>query len=143
MIEVRTFNVEYRVEGRRLHGICRWVANSLQIEMISPFRGLVSHCHFDYKKMNLHEGNIEGWAKHELKAIYNDIREIAKDDEDYQYFINRYRADRFRVMRKQVELIKAYKDLEMVLSQKKMNKREFRMQEWLQMDAFTHTEKQV
>ena len=115
MIEVRTFNVEYRVEGRRLHGICRWVANSLQIEMISPFRGLVSHCHFDYKKMNLHEGNIEGWAKHELK----------------------------RVIRKQVELIKAYKDLEIAFTQKKISKREFRMQEWLLMDAFSHAEKQV
>jgi len=143
MIEVRTFNVDCRVEGKRLHGICRWVANSLQIEMISPFRGLVSHCHFDYNKMRIYEGNVEGWARHELKAIYNDIREIAKDDEDYQYFINRYRADRFRIIRKQVELIKAYKDLEMAFSQKKINKREFRMQEWLLMDAFSHTEKQV
>jgi hypothetical protein len=119
------------------------VANSLQVEMISPFRGLVTHCHFDYNKMKLHEGNVEGWAKHELKAIYNDIREISKDDEDYQYFINRYKANRFRVIRKQVELIKAYKDLEMLLSQKKISKREFRMQEWLLMDAFSHTEKQV
>lgn len=143
MIEVRTFHVDYRVEGKRLHGICRWVANSLQVEMISPFRGLVTHCHFDYHKMILHEGNVEGWAKHELKAIYNDIREIAKVDEDYQYFINRYRADRFRVIRKQVELIKVYKDLEMALSQKKISKREFRMQEWLLTDAFSHTEKQV
>ena len=143
MLEVRTFNVEYRVEGRRLHGICRWVANSLQVEMISPFRGLVSHCHFDYHKIRLTEGNVEGWAKHELKAIYNDIREIAKDDEDYQYFINRYRSDRFRVMRKQVELKRAYNDLEMAYSQKRISKREYRMQEWLLMDAFSHTEKQV
>lgn len=143
MIEVKTFNVDYRVEGRRLHGICRWVANSLQIEMISPFRGLVTHCHFDYHKMKLHEGNVEGWARHELKTIYNDIREIAKDDEDYQYFINRYKADRFRIIRKQMELIKTYKDLEMAFSQKKKGKREFRMQEWLLMDAFSHTEKQV
>jgi hypothetical protein len=42
-----------------------------------------------------------------------------------------------------VELIKAYKDLEMAHSQKKISKREFRMQEWLLMDAFSHTEKQV
>ena len=143
MTEIRTFDVDYRVEGRRLHGICRWVANSLQVEMTTPFRGLVTHCHFDYHKIRLTEGNVEGWARHELKAIYNDIREIAKDDEDYQYFINRYKADRFRVIRKQVELIKAYKDLEMALSQKKISKREFRMQEWLLMDAFSHTEKQV
>jgi hypothetical protein len=93
--------------------------------------------------MKLHEGNVEGWARHELKAIYNDIREIAKDDEDYQYFINRYKADRFRIIRKQMELIKTYKDLEMAFSQKKIGKREFRMQEWLLMDAFSHTEKQV
>jgi len=143
MIEVRTFNVDYRVEGKRLHGICRWVANSLQVEMTSPFRGLVTHCHFDYNKMKLHEGNVEGWARHELKAIYNDIREIAKDDEDYQYFINRYKADRFRIIRKQVELIKAYKDLEMAHSQKKISKRDFRMQQWLLMDAFAHIEKQI
>lgn len=143
MIEVKTFNVDYRVEGRRLHGICRWVANSLQVEMATPFRGLVTHCHFDYHKIRLTEGNVEGWAKHELKAIYNDIREIAKDDEDYQYFINRYRSDRFRVMRKQVELKRAYNDLEMAYSQKRISKREYRMQEWLLMDAFSHTEKQV
>ena len=143
MIEVRTFNVDYRVEGKRLHGICRWVANSLQVEMTTPFRGLVTHCHFDYHKIRLTEGNVEGWAKHELKAIYNDIREIAKDDEDYQYFINRYRSDRFRVMRKQVELKRAYNDLEMAYSQKRISKREYRMQEWLLMDAFSHTEKQV
>ena len=135
--------MDYRVEGRRLHGICRWVANSLQVEMTTPFRGLVTHCHFDYHKIRLTEGNVEGWAKHELKAIYNDIREIAKDDEDYQYFINRYRSDRFRVMRKQVELKRAYNDLEMAYSQKRISKREYRMQEWLLMDAFSHTEKQV
>ena len=93
--------------------------------------------------MKLHEGNVEGWARHELKAIYNDIREIAKDYEDYQYFINRYRSDRFRVMRKQVELKRAYNDLEMAYSQKRISKREYRMQEWLLMDAFSHTEKQV
>jgi hypothetical protein len=143
MTEIRTFDVDYRVEGRRLHGICRWVANSLQVEMTTPFRGLVTHCHFDYHKIRLTEGNVEGWAKHELKAIYNDIREIAKDDEDYQYFINRYRSDRFRVMRKQVELKRAYNDLEMAYSQKRISKREYRMQEWLLMDAFSHTEKQV
>lgn len=143
MTEIRTFDVDYRVEGRRLHGICRWVANSLQVEMTTPFRGLVTHCHFDYHKIRLTEGNVEGWAKHELKAIYNDIHEIAKDDEDYQYFINRYRSDRFRVMRKQVELKRAYNDLEMAYSQKRISKREYRMQEWLLMDAFSHTEKQV
>ena len=143
MTEIRTFDVDYRVEGRRLHGICRWVANSLQVEMTTPFRGLVTHCHFDYHKIRLTEGNVEGWAKHELKAIYNDIREIAKDDEDYQYFINRDRSDRFRVMRKQVELKRAYNDLEMAYSQKRISKREYRMQEWLLMDAFSHTEKQV
>ncbi len=143
MTEIRTFDVDYRVEGRRLHGICRWVANSLQVEMTTPFRGLATHCHFDYHKIRLSEGNVEGWAKHELKAIYNDIREIAKDDEDYQYFINRYRSDRFRVMRKQVELKRAYNDLEMAYSQKRISKREYRMQEWLLMDAFRHTEKQV
>ena len=135
--------MDYRVEGRRLHGICRWVANSLQVEMTTPFRGLVTHCHFDYNKVRLTDGNVEGWAKHELKAIYNDIREIAKDDEDYQYFINRYRSDRFRVMRKQVELKRAYNDLEMAYSQKRISKREYRMQEWLLMDAFSYTEKQV
>ena len=143
MIEIKTFNVEYIVENRRLRGICRWLSNGLQIEMISPFQGLVSHCHFNDNRLRLNEGNVEGWAKHELKAIYNDVREIAKDDEDYQYFINRYKAERFRVTRKWVEIIKAHNDLEMLLSQKKISKREFRKQEWLLMEVFSHIKNQV
>ena len=143
MIEVRTFNVDYRVEGKRLHGICRWIGNSLQVEMTAPFRGFVSHCHFNYDKLRLTEGNVEGWAKHELKAIYMDIRTVADNEDDYQYLKYRYRLNRFQVIRKQVELVKAYKDLEMLLSQKKISKRDFRMQQWLLMDAFAHIEKQI
>ena len=143
MIEVKTFNVDYRVEGKRLHGVCRWVANSLQVEMTAPFRGFVTHCHFDYVKMRLTDGNVEGWARHELKAIYNDIKTVADSEGDYKYLLNRYRSDRFRVIRKQAELVRAYKDLEMALSQKKITKSEFRMQEWLIMDAFAHVERQL
>ena len=143
MIKVKTFNVDYRVEGKRLHGICRWIGNSLQVEMTAPFKGLVTHSHFDYIKMKLTDGNVEGWAKHLLKSIYMDIRPIADDEEIYHFFLNRYRSDRFRVMRKQAELIETYKDLEMALSQGKITKREYRMQEWLIADAFSHVEKQV
>ena len=143
MAEVRTFDVDYKMEGRQIHGICRWIANSLQVEMTSPFRGMVTHYHFDYKKERLTERNVEGWAKHMLKNIYNDLRDIAQDDEDYQWFVNKYKSDRFLVNRRQVELIKAYNDLEMALSQKKISKREYRMQKWLLMDAFSHIEIQV
>ena len=142
-MEVKSFNVECRVEGKRLRGICRWVANSLQIEMISPFKGLVSHRHFMYNRLLLHEGNIEGWARNELKSIYNDVRDIAEDDDDYKYFINHYKADRFRVLRRHVELVNSYKDLEKAYSQKKISKREFRMQVWLLMDSLSYAEKQV
>ena len=83
MIEVRTFNVEYRVEGRRLHGICRWVANSLQIEMISPFRGLVSHCHFDYKKMISDKGIVikkySSFKKENLMTLYDTSLSLWKE----------------------------------------------------------------
>jgi hypothetical protein len=72
-----------------------------------------------------------------------EIRTVADNEDDYQYLKYRYRLSRFQVIRKQVELIEAYKDLEMALSQEKISKREFRMQEWLLMDAFCHTEKQV
>ena len=143
MIEIRTFNVDYRVEGRRIHGICRWVANTLQVEMTSPFRGFTTHYHFDYNKLRLTEGNVEGWARHGLKEIYLDIRTVAYNEEDYQYLKYRYRLNRFQVIRKQVELVKAYKDLEMLLSQKKISKRDFRMQQWLILDAFAHIEKQI
>lgn len=143
MIEVRTFKVEDKVEDRCLQGICRWVANSLQIEMISPFRGFVSHCHYNYDNVRLTDDNVEEWAKQELKAIYMDLRTVADNEDDYQYLKYQYRLNRYRVIRKQVELVQAYKDMEMLLSQKKISKREFRMQQWLLMDAFSHTEKQV
>lgn len=93
--------------------------------------------------MRLTEGNVEGWARRGLKEIYLDIRTVADNEDDYQYLKYRYRLNRFQVIRKQVELVKAYKDLEMALSQKKISKRDFRMQQWLLMDAFSHTEKQV
>lgn len=141
MIEVKTFNVDYSVEGKRLHGICRWIGNSLQVEMIFPFKGLVTHCHYDYTKMRLTDANVEGLAKHELKSIYMDIRQIADDEEIYHFFLNSYRSDRFRVMRKQAELIRAYKDLEMALTQKKITKREYRMQAWLIMATFSYVER--
>lgn len=141
MIQVKTFKVDYRVEGKRLHGICRWAGNSFQVEMIAPFRGFVTHCHFDYVKMRLTDGNVEGWARHELKAIYNDIKTVADSEDDYKYLLNRYRSDRFRVIRRQMEFVGAYKDLEMSLRLKKIDKSEFRMQEWLLLDAFAHVEK--
>lgn len=141
MIQVKTFKVDYRVEGKRLHGICRWAGNSLQVEMTAPFRGFVTHYHFDYVKMRLTDGNVEGWARHGLKAIYNDIKTVADSEDDYKYLLNRYRSDRFRVIRRQMEFVGAYKDLEMALRLKKISKSEFRMQEWLLLDAFAHVEK--
>ena len=143
MKAIKTFTVEHDWGGIHHSGICRWIGNTLQIELTEPFDRIVGTAHYDILKMKLNDANVIEKAKDELELFFMDFIHVIKAQERYRELVKRYHSYRHKITRRNAALARKMALLERTYSKHEISRKEYRMQNQLLLESIWASDRDI
>lgn len=136
---IKTFRVDYDLDGVMLSGICRWVGEHIQVEMIAPMEGIITHVCKSPFQTRMNERSAEDEAIEDMQGTFFDLLEIDRNIDEYRKVAKSYQAFYHKMTRRNAELRKTLAELESQYADHAVSRKEYRLQKKLLEDSLMGT----